>query len=407
MVKYNLSIQHISKPNTRKLLKICEIFSGGTPSTKNEKYWNGTIPWLSSGETRNNFITKTERKITLDGIKNSSTRLAKKNDVVVASAGQGHTRGQVSLCLIDTYINQSVIVLRANTKIIHPKFLFYNLKSRYTELRKLSDAHSSRGSLPKNILITLDMILPPLIVQEKIGKILYDLDIKIENLQKQNKILEQIAQTIFKSWFVDFDGVTEFEDSELGNIPKGWKIDSLESITNNIKDSIHTNNIKPDLSYIGLEHMPRGSIALTNWEDARNLQSNKFRFSTNQLLFGKLRPYFKKVGIAPVDGICSTDILVLDGKDPIWNEFILFIISSNKFIQFASQSTTGTRMPRSNWNYMKTYSIVIPSFSKISAFHHIAKRNLEKINNNVFEIISLTKICDALLPKLMSGKIRV
>ena len=407
MVKYNLSIQHIQKPNTRKLLKICEIFSGGTPSTKNAKYWNGTIPWLSSGETRNNFITKTERKITLDGIKNSSTRLARKNDVVVASAGQGHTRGQVSLCLIDTYVNQSVIVLRANTKIIHPKFLFYNLKSRYTELRKLSDAHSSRGSLPKNILITLDMVLPPLIAQEKIGKILYDLDIKIENLQKQNKILEQIAQTVFKSWFVDFDGVAEFEDSELGNIPKGWKIDSLESITNNIKDSIHTNNIKSDLSYIGLEHMPRGSIALTNWEDARNLQSSKFRFSTNQLLFGKLRPYFKKVGIAPVDGICSTDILVLDGKDPIWNEFILFVISSNKFIQFASQSTTGTRMPRSNWNYMKTYSIVIPSFSKISAFHHIAKRNLEKINNNVFEIIALTKIRDALLPKLMSGEIRV
>ena len=124
MVKYDLSIKYIPKPNIRKLLEICEIFSGGTPSTKNEKYWNGTIAWLTSGETRNNFITQTTRKITVEGIKNSSTRLANKNDVVVASAGQGHTRGQVSFCLIDTYVNQSVIVLRANTQITDPKFLF-------------------------------------------------------------------------------------------------------------------------------------------------------------------------------------------------------------------------------------------------------------------------------------------
>ena len=243
--------------------------------------------------------------------------------------------------------------------------------------------------------------------QSRISKILSDFDSKIELLQKQNKILEQIARAIFKSWFVDFDRVTEFEDSELGKIPMGWKIDSLDSIADNIKDSIRTTDIKSNFFYIGLEHMPRGSIALTNWENAKNLQSNKFRFSTNQLLFGKLRPYFKKVGIAPVNGICSTDILVLDGKDPIWNEFILFIMSSDKFIQFASQSATGTRMPRSNWNYMKTYPIVIPPLLKILTFHHIVKKNLEKINNNIFEIISLTKIRDVLLPKLMSGEIRV
>ena len=118
-----------SKKNNRKnLSEICKIFSGGTPSTKNNEYWNGDIPWLSSGETRNSFITNTERKITLDGVKNSSTSLAKKYDVIVASAGQGHTRGQVSLCLIDTYVNQSVIVLRTNKEIILPQFLFYNLK---------------------------------------------------------------------------------------------------------------------------------------------------------------------------------------------------------------------------------------------------------------------------------------
>ena len=84
--------------------------------------------------------------------------------------------------------------------------------------------------MPKNILLTLDMVLPPLVAQKKIGKMLYDLDIKMQNLQKQNKILEQIAQAIFKSWFVDFDGVTEFEDLELGKIPKGWQVVPFEKL---------------------------------------------------------------------------------------------------------------------------------------------------------------------------------
>ncbi len=69
------------------------IFSGGTPSTRIDEYWGGDINWLSSGETRNNFISTTEKTITKEGVKNSSTRLAKKDDIVMASAGQGFTRG--------------------------------------------------------------------------------------------------------------------------------------------------------------------------------------------------------------------------------------------------------------------------------------------------------------------------
>ena len=102
---------------------IIQIFSGGTPNTRTEEYWNGNLPWLSSGETRQTFIRNTERKITKAGVDNSSTRLAKKEDVVVAGAGQGHTRGQPSLCLIDTYINQSV-ALRADKEKLTSFFLY-------------------------------------------------------------------------------------------------------------------------------------------------------------------------------------------------------------------------------------------------------------------------------------------
>ncbi|MDE1819183.1 MAG: restriction endonuclease subunit S, partial [Thaumarchaeota archaeon] len=88
-----------------------KIFSGGTPDTRKQEYWDGSIPWLSSGETHNRFIRNTEKKITELGVKNSSTKLVKVRDVIVASAGQGYTRGQTSFCMIDTYINQSIVAL--------------------------------------------------------------------------------------------------------------------------------------------------------------------------------------------------------------------------------------------------------------------------------------------------------
>lgn len=134
-----------------------DIFSGGTPLTSNPKFWNGKHPWLASGETRTSIIVKTEKSITDEGVVNSSTRLAKKYDIVIASAGQGHTRGQTAITLIDTYINQSVIALRAEVY----GYLFCNLRNRYNELRAISDSSSIRGSLTTKIMKQFPILLPP------------------------------------------------------------------------------------------------------------------------------------------------------------------------------------------------------------------------------------------------------
>lgn len=141
---------------------ICEsIFSGGTPSTQVAEYWDGNIPWLSSGETRNRFIIGTEKTITEAGAANSSTRLARSGSTVIAGAGQGHTRGQTSLLTFESYINQSVVVLAANTKVSSDLFLFFDLARRYEEFRQLSDSHSSRGSLTTKLLAGVKLVLPP------------------------------------------------------------------------------------------------------------------------------------------------------------------------------------------------------------------------------------------------------
>ncbi len=131
------------------------IYSGGTPSTTDSGYWDGAFSWLASGETRNRFITSTEKTITQAGIDNSSTKLAAKYDIVMASAGQGFTRGQVSMLLLDTYVNQSVIIIHAEKKML--PYLFWNLANRYEELRAISDSSSIRGSITTKMISSLEI----------------------------------------------------------------------------------------------------------------------------------------------------------------------------------------------------------------------------------------------------------
>lgn len=133
------------------------IYSGGTPTTSNAAYWDGAFGWFSSGETRNRFVISTEKTITQAGIDNSSTKLAAKHDIVMASAGQGFTRGQTSMLLIDTYVNQSVIVIHAERNVL--PYLFWNLANRYEELRAISDSSSIRGSLTTKMIAAFEIPL--------------------------------------------------------------------------------------------------------------------------------------------------------------------------------------------------------------------------------------------------------
>lgn len=164
-----------------KLNDICKnIYSGGTPNTSCNAYWNGNINWLSSGETNQRFIFDTVKKITQKGVEESSTKLAKKCCTVIASAGQGHTRGQVSYLMVDTFVNQSVIVFEPDFNLVDPLYLYYNLDNRYDEFRLLSDGTSTRGGLSGRIVKSMDIWIPSINIQKKITSILYNIDAIIE-----------------------------------------------------------------------------------------------------------------------------------------------------------------------------------------------------------------------------------
>jgi type I restriction enzyme S subunit len=201
---------------------------------------------------------------------------------------------------------------------------------------------------------------------------------------------------------------SEFEESELGKIPKGWKVSRFSEIAQNQKEQIAPNEVDPSIPYLGLEHLPRGQIYADRWGYAEDVTSGKFRFKKMQILFGKLRPYFQKVGAVPVEGICSTDILVLEPLNPTYFGLALMISTSKEFIAHSDAGSIGTKMPRTNWDLVSRYQMAIPCIDEIySAFTEQIQSLLNGIFSKISENNGLSQARDALIPLLLSGTLSI
>ena len=306
----------------------------------------------------------------------------------------------------------------------NPRFCYFLLKS--IDLAQFN-VGSGVPTLNRNHVHPLRVSLPPLPEQLAIAHILGTLDDKIELNRRMNETLEAMARALFKSWFVDFDPVRakmagrdtglpkdianlfpdRFEESELGEIPEGWEVGCLADIAVAPRRGVNPINLSGETPYIGLEHMPRRSIALTEWGNVGTVASNKSVFEKGEVLFGKLRPYFHKVGIAPVNGVCSTDIVAIASKTTEWAAFVLACVSSVEFVSYTNQASTGTKMPRTNWTTMGDYRMCLPTAPVARSFQNVAHPVLELIIANIHESHSLTALRDTLLPKLVSGELRV
>ena len=305
------------------------------------------------------------------------------------------------------------------------RFTYYLLKSIGLEHM---NADSAVPGLNRDAAHAKRIQIPKYSEQQAIAHILGTLDDKIELNRQMNETLEAIARTLFKSWFVDFDPVRakmegrqpagvspklaalfpdSFEDSELGAIPKGWEIGKLGDIAEHSRRGIQPNDINPDTPYIALKDMPRRCIALSEWGAVDDIKSNKHEFRRGEILFGKLRPYFHKVGIAPTDGICSTDIVVLTPVQEVWLGFVLCHVSSNEFIAYTDANSTGTKMPRTNWTDMSKYLLVVPPEPIIKLFNTQTSLKINRIITSVHESRTLSTLRDNLLPKLISGESRI
>lgn len=350
-------------------------------------------------------------------------------DVIFTHAGN---IGQVAFIPAESQFERYVIsqrqfYMRCDRDRILPEFVTYYFKSPQGQHDLLANTSSSGVpsiAQPVTYLRSLPIPVPPINVQEAIIEVLGALDDKIELNRRMNEALEKIARATFKSWFVDFDPVraemeggqpdglpaevaSEFEgsleDSPVRPIPSGWRTGTIGDISAERRIKFDPSNEDP-LPYIGLEHMPKQCVALTTWGTSEELASAKWRFKRGQILFGKLRPYFHKVGLAPLDGVCSTDIIVVESPHP---SFALLWLSSNSVIAFADSTSTGTRMPRTKWRDLSSYQIPIPPLSVIAAFEEMVAPMFAMVEANIHEERMLAQLRDTLLPRLFSGEIRL
>ena len=263
--------------------------------------------------------------------------------------------------------------------------------------------------------------------QRTIAHVLGTLDDKIELVRRMNETLKEMAQTLFKSWFVDFDPVrakmeghwrhggslsglladlydlfpNRLVASEFGKIPERREVKALGEVAKQRRNGVRPEHNSPDTPYIALEYMPKRCIALGEWSSADGLSSSKFRFERGDILFGKLRPYFHKVGIVPLDGVCSTDIIVMSPRGDSWFGFVLGRVSSSAFVDYTDAASTGTKMPRTKWADMAQYKVVLPDTAVDKAFNAMIKSSVTSILSAAHESRSLTAQRDALLPGLV------
>ena len=312
----------------------------------------------------------------------------------------------------NTTFESSIIRARPKPEWTDPHFYYYLFRS--PQGRALISSIATRtavSGIRGSELALLKVPKPPLPTQRKIAAVLSVYDDLIENNTRRIKILEEMASTIYREWFVEFrfpghEGV-EMVESELGLIPQGWEVGKLGDLAESVRRNIKPSDINQETPYFGLEHLPRKSIALSNWDTVDSINSAKLAFKKGEILFGKIRPYFHKVGVAPLDGICSSDTIVIRPKRNECFATTLSCVSSEHFIKYATMTSQGTKMPRADWKVLVKYPVVIPPEQITQRFSSFVRDVVDKIQNLIFQNINLRQTRDLLLPKLISGEIDV
>jgi len=316
---------------------------------------------------------------------------------------------------------------------VNPKYLkYYTISNEYKNWVKNLSVGSTRGNINAQTFGDCPITVPERKQQDLIVNTLSLLIDKIELNNRINAKLEAMAKTLYDYWFVQFDfpysppsegcpqdgvgigkpyknsgGKMVWNEELKREIPEGWEVKPLKGIVTLVKDIVLPGDLKPQTHYIGLEHIPRKSIVLSNWETAEKVDSAKCSFKKNDILFGKIRPYFHKVGVSFTEGITSTDTIVLRAKTADLHGIVLQTVFSDDFVLAATQSSTGSKMPRADWNILKNYPIVIPPKEIRMNYQLVSSGIINKLENSVIQNQQLSALRDWLLPMLMNGQVTV
>jgi len=310
----------------------------------------------------------------------------------------------------DVALAQRVILLRGRADTFDNTFLKFVLQSHpvQVQLRARSSGTTVTG-IKQRELRKVTLPVPPLPEQRRIAAILGALDDKIELNRKMNRTLEEMAQAIFKSWFIDFDGVADSElvDSELGLIPRGWEVRPFDDMVEFVTERVKATKNKDSERYVALEDMLSRSIDLSVFRWGSEVNSSIIRFHKGDILFGSMRPYFHKVGLAQFDGITRTTTFVLRPIEAAYRHFLLMHFASDAVVEFSTAASVGSTIPYIKRDVLGCYQIAVPPSSLAKQFDDLLRPVTTRLKANGQESRTLTDLRDTLLPKLISGEIRV
>lgn len=378
-----------------KLGEITKVFGGGTPSTSNPNYWNGNIPWLTPAEVvalrGNRFIEKTDRYITEEGLRHSSAKLIPAYSLLLTSRA---TIGEVVINKIPMATNQGFINIIPDK--IDLMFLFYWLRMKKNYLNKMA-VGSTFNELSKSVFKKIEIIYPEDINEQKrIAEILSAFDDKIELNNKLIKTLEKMASAIFKEWFVKFKfpgwEKVKFVDSELGKIPEGWEVKDFETIMEFL------NGRKPPENIFS----PSGRYYIYGSNTIMG-RSEKFLYEGPIIVLARIGSNCGALRLNISPCWISNNATGIKGKDNISTFFVYLLLKNFDF----SQIKEGTGQPYINIKALKSYKVILPASNILYRFDELVSNFYFNIHQKVEENQKLSALRDLLLPKLMSGEIRI
>ena len=425
-----------------KLNDLCvHITSGGTPSRRVPTYYiDGVHPWVKTQELADTWINNTEEHITAEAIAQSSAKILPKNTVLVAMYGA--TVGKLGLLRQPMTCNQACCALIVDDQKADYRFIFYQLLQDRDRLKNLATG-AAQQNLSGEVIKSLKFWIPPLPEQRRIAHILGTLDDKIENNRKTAKTLEAMAKAIFKSWFVDFDPVRakmagespesickrlkltpeildlfpdRLVDSELGEIPEGWKVRPLGAMFGFQNGYAFKSDDWQDygVPVIKIGSVKPGLVDLSNVsyvsEEVAN-QAKEYQLLPADLVIS-MTGYVGEVGLVPKASVYPmlnqrVGRIVLDGRGTQHVSFAYCLTRQSAFKNAVEIKAHGTAQANVSSSAIMSINTVAPTNTLRSAFDRLCAINFDELLTAHETAMIILKLRDILLPKLISGEIRV
>ena len=395
-----------------KLHEIGRIVGGATPPTKDSANYDGEISWITPKDLSNftgRYIQKGERSITQKGFESSSCQILPKGSILFSSRAP---IGYIAIAANELCTNQGFKSIIPDNNLVNNLFLYYLLKYNKEEIEGLGSGTTFKEVSAK-VMQNFDIKIPSIQTQKKIADILSSLDDKIELNRRINDNLEQQAQALFKSWFVDFEPFKEgkFVDSELGRIPEGWRVERLGSVCKCLLGGTPSRN---------KEEYWSGKIAWINSGEINEFRITKpseyitqegLKKSATKLLPKKTTVLaitgatLGQVSLLEIDSCANQSVIGLLENEDIFHEYIYPLIK-NRIDDLCSHMTGGAQQ-HINKNNVEQLEILVPPKKILVEYKQIATPIYSLISNICFESQKISKLRDSLLPRLMSGELKL